>query len=286
MKGDNTCHRSLQWPDHWFCLFNLIRQLRTLHDLLPHEDSNIAAMVECTSINRSISAPNPPSQSQKLRWHQPNSQRSHAMSTYALQTEFLLPSPPDSPVPWSDSSETKSRGLGSDKSELDRGQFFSASNTRPNGKADSDTSYQPSEISDSPQQPYEAVRFAAYDHLMGTCPWDETISAFQPSQALDGLIPCLESFKFDQVAEPERHISSPAESAESYFPGYCLDVDVTKQRSKESPFDDNFWGQSQSLKDFQEDPAHKFWTWDIGREQWFHRDDDTGSVIWCPTELD
>lgn len=41
-----------------------------------------------------------------------------------------------------------------------------------------------------------------------------------------------------------------------------------------------------SYEEFKEDPAHNFWTWDIGKQQWFHRDDMTGAMIWCPTELD
>ncbi|KAE9576161.1 hypothetical protein CGMCC3_g7897 [Colletotrichum fructicola] len=44
--------------------------------------------------------------------------------------------------------------------------------------------------------------------------------------------------------------------------------------------------ESDSFKDFQDDPAHLFWTWDQTKEQWFHQDKDTGLVIWCPTELD
>lgn len=37
-------------------------------------------------------------------------------------------------------------------------------------------------------------------------------------------------------------------------------------------------------KEFETDPAHQFWSWDGNR--WFHRDEETGSMIFCPSELD
>ncbi|TEA12942.1 hypothetical protein C8034_v005528 [Colletotrichum sidae] len=48
----------------------------------------------------------------------------------------------------------------------------------------------------------------------------------------------------------------------------------------------HFHGLKSSEEEFAEDPAHKFWSWDQARMQWFHQDENTGNIIWCPNELD
>ncbi|KAK1850728.1 hypothetical protein CCHR01_06629 [Colletotrichum chrysophilum] len=244
-------------------------------------------MGECTSISRSISAPNPPSESQKLRWHGPRSQKPYAASTYALTTETLPPSPPCSVILWSSSSATKSRASGSEDSDRYRGQANSASLTGSAAQADTDTSYQPSEIYGNPRGfNYDSRLISPGDDFTGWCPWGEISFETQRPQTLgNGLIANPENFKSSQSTEPRRHAFSPVED-EPNSPDSPLAVDMTEEDFEESPLGDYTWEQNQSLKDFQEDPAHEFWKWDIEREQWFHRDEDTGSVIWCPTELD
>uniref|UniRef100_L2GJ41 Uncharacterized protein n=1 Tax=Colletotrichum fructicola (strain Nara gc5) TaxID=1213859 RepID=L2GJ41_COLFN len=39
-------------------------------------------------------------------------------------------------------------------------------------------------------------------------------------------------------------------------------------------------------KDFGEDPAHEFWSWDKGEQRWVHKDEKTGVSICAPEELD
>ncbi|KAH0425464.1 hypothetical protein CcaCcLH18_10923 [Colletotrichum camelliae] len=39
-------------------------------------------------------------------------------------------------------------------------------------------------------------------------------------------------------------------------------------------------------KNFGEDPAHEFWSWDKGEQSWVHKDEKTGVKIYAPEELD
>ncbi|KAK1850731.1 hypothetical protein CCHR01_06632 [Colletotrichum chrysophilum] len=54
--------------------------------------------------------------------------------------------------------------------------------------------------------------------------------------------------------------------------------DNTKPRmdSKVGPFQ----------REFEADPAHQFWKWSKETQNWFHRDECTGSVLWAPQQLD
>lgn len=38
--------------------------------------------------------------------------------------------------------------------------------------------------------------------------------------------------------------------------------------------------------DFETDPAHAFWTWDIEVQNWFHKEESTGFILWAPLQLD
>ncbi|KAH9240493.1 hypothetical protein K456DRAFT_48460 [Colletotrichum gloeosporioides 23] len=39
-------------------------------------------------------------------------------------------------------------------------------------------------------------------------------------------------------------------------------------------------------REFEMDPAHKFWKWNTETQNWFHKDECTGFVLWAPKQLD
>jgi hypothetical protein len=45
------------------------------------------------------------------------------------------------------------------------------------------------------------------------------------------------------------------------------------------------WNNIQSYQDFHDSEAYAFWTWSQAEQRWFHEQED-GSILWCPDELD
>ncbi|EQB50081.1 hypothetical protein CGLO_10507 [Colletotrichum gloeosporioides Cg-14] len=39
-------------------------------------------------------------------------------------------------------------------------------------------------------------------------------------------------------------------------------------------------------REFEMDPANKFWKWNTETQNWFHKDECTGFVLWAPKQLD
>ncbi|KAL0941783.1 uncharacterized protein CTRU02_204546 [Colletotrichum truncatum] len=42
----------------------------------------------------------------------------------------------------------------------------------------------------------------------------------------------------------------------------------------------------QSQMEFEADPAHEFWKWSVHKQNWYHFDESTGSILWAPLQLD
>lgn len=42
---------------------------------------------------------------------------------------------------------------------------------------------------------------------------------------------------------------------------------------------------SPAQREFEENPAHKFWQWDVDAQQWYHRE-ECGSILYFPLEFD
>ncbi|KAF0326007.1 hypothetical protein GQ607_006825 [Colletotrichum asianum] len=43
---------------------------------------------------------------------------------------------------------------------------------------------------------------------------------------------------------------------------------------------------SPAQKEFEMDPAHAFWKWSVEAENWYHKDETTGAILWAPFQLD
>ncbi|KZL78580.1 hypothetical protein CT0861_02132 [Colletotrichum tofieldiae] len=41
-----------------------------------------------------------------------------------------------------------------------------------------------------------------------------------------------------------------------------------------------------SQRDFEEDPAHKYWKWSVQEQSWYHVNQLTGAIFWAPHQLD
>ncbi|KAK1451000.1 hypothetical protein CCUS01_11367 [Colletotrichum cuscutae] len=56
--------------------------------------------------------------------------------------------------------------------------------------------------------------------------------------------------------------------------------------SQDLLWEEEYSRKGQSQRDFEEDEAHRYWTWDLTAQTWCHVEQSTGAVSWVPHQLD
>lgn len=168
---------------------------------------------------------------------------------------------------WLSSYHLTCKDESSEASEQTHGGTLKSSSLATNDPSESNTSWETCE--EYPKETTESFRVPRTFNVAELRSGSETSYGTHSSNSPDHAVKGADRLHVQHQKAPACSTSTRQENIlEEGFDGeYC-------------------WDEGQSYQDFKENPAHEFWTWDQTKQQWYHQEDDAGSVIWCPTELD